>query len=212
MLKRVPQQSRSRVMVETILAAAARVLNARPLDAVNTNELSAVAGISIGSLYQYFESKQAIIESLLDRHRRDSITLANTVFMECANCLVTVRYRAVVRELLALHERERTLHLNLIRFSGAMPPFAGVELAEAHARLVATALVDEAPHLPQAEALLHAHVLMQVVHTLVHGALPLAIDRDRIVAAHFDAFATSYQRAIAAGAPVDRVTSPPAIH
>jgi AcrR family transcriptional regulator len=52
MLKRVPQQGRSRVMVDTILAAATRVLNARPLGEMSTNEVSEVAGISIGSLYQ----------------------------------------------------------------------------------------------------------------------------------------------------------------
>ena len=199
MLKRLPQQGRSRVMVETILAAATRVLNARPLGEMSTNEVSDVAGISIGSLYQYFDSKQAIIESLLERHQYHSIALANTVFTQCGACAITVRYRAVLRELLDLHERDRTLHLNFMQFARGGPVFGEIEPALEHARLVARALADEFPHLSAAECKLHAEVLMHVVHTLVHGTLALPLpDRDRRVLDHFDAFASSYQAALGA--------------
>ena len=51
MLKREPQQGRSRGMVENILTAATRVLNSHPLREVTTNQIADVAGISIGSLY-----------------------------------------------------------------------------------------------------------------------------------------------------------------
>jgi AcrR family transcriptional regulator len=202
MLKRVPQQGRSRVMVDTILAAATRVLNARPLGEMSTNEVSEVAGISIGSLYQYFDSKQAIIESLLERHQHHSIALASTVFTQCGARGITVRYREVLRELLALHERDRTLHLNFLQFTREGPVFGALEPAREHACLVARALADEFPHLSPDECKLHAQVLMHVVHTLVHGTLALPLpDRDQRVLEHFDAFASSYQAALGAYSP-----------
>ena len=197
MLKRVPQQGRSRVMVETILAAATRVLNTRPLDSVSTNDVSALAGISIGSLYQYFDSKQAIIENLLERHQNESINLANDVFVQSGQAPIAVRYRAVLRELLALHERHRMLHLNFMQFANTGPVFAASGPGAEHASRVACAFAVEFAHLTEAQCRLHAQVLMHTVHTLVHGAIALNVpDRDQMVIRHFDAFASSYQSAI----------------
>jgi AcrR family transcriptional regulator len=169
---------------------------------MRTNELSHCAGISIGSLYQYFDSKQAIIESLLERHQYHSIALANTVFTQCGTRGITVRYREVLRELLALHERDRTLHLNFMQFAREGPAFGAIEPAREHACLVAGALAGEFPHLSPDECKLHAHVLMHVVHTLVHGTLALPLpDRDQRVLEHFDAFASSYRAALGACSP-----------
>jgi AcrR family transcriptional regulator len=195
-LKKVPQQERSRAMVETILAAATRVLNGRPLQAVNTNLVAEVAGVSIGSLYQYFDSKQAIVGSLMDRHRHDCIVLANTVLTEGGDSRVIDRCRTVLRELLALHERERMLHLN---FAQAGPVSTGLATAEhaEHARRLATLLAAEFPHLSDAGSLLHAQALMRIVNTLVHDAITLpAQGRDRLVVEQFEAFVSGYDGAL----------------
>jgi len=198
MLKKVPQQERSRAMVEMILAAATRVLNERPLTAVNTNLVADVAGVSIGSLYQYFDSKQAIVKSLLERHVRDCVTQANMVLMEGSGNRAIDRYRTVLRELLAMHERERTLHLSLEQV-GTPSTSLATEEHDAHARLLASRLAEEFPHLSDAETPLHAQVLMRVVNTLIHGAIRLPMrDRDRMVVEHFNAFALSYNRALEA--------------
>jgi AcrR family transcriptional regulator len=201
MLKKVPQQERSRALVEDILAAATRVLSERPLGAVSTNLVAEVAGVSIGSLYQYFDSKQAIVDSLLERHVHACIALANTALADGSGGRAVDRYRTVLRELLALHERDRALHLS---FAAAGFTGAGLATAEhaAHARLLASRLAEEFPHLSDAGSRLHAQVLMRMVNTLVHGAIELpGSGRDRLVVEHFDAFATGYSRALAAPAP-----------
>jgi AcrR family transcriptional regulator len=187
-------------MVETILAAATRVLNERPLTAVSTNLVADVAGVSIGSLYQYFDSKQAIVKSLLEQHIRDCVAQASTVLLEDSGSHAIDRYRTVLRELLAMHERERTLHLSLEQVS---TPSASLATAEhgAHARLLASRLAEEFPHLSDAGSRLHAQVLMRVVNSLVHGAIKLPVrDRDRMMVEHFDVFALSYNRALEARA------------
>lgn len=55
-------------MVDALLKAAGHEIGARGLDATTTNHIAARAGVSIGSLYQYFDSKDAIIEALLQQH------------------------------------------------------------------------------------------------------------------------------------------------
>jgi AcrR family transcriptional regulator len=61
------RQQRSQATVDTILEAAARILAKDSLDGFNTNRVAEVAGISIGSLYQYFPNKEALIAALLLR-------------------------------------------------------------------------------------------------------------------------------------------------
>ncbi len=56
-------------MVEAIVEAAARVLETRGLAGFNTNAVAERAGISVGSLYQYFPGKEAIVAALSARER-----------------------------------------------------------------------------------------------------------------------------------------------
>jgi AcrR family transcriptional regulator len=65
--RKSPRQARSERTVATILEAAARVLARDSLDGFNTNRVAEVAGLSIGSLYQYFPNKSALIAALIRR-------------------------------------------------------------------------------------------------------------------------------------------------
>jgi AcrR family transcriptional regulator len=73
-----PRQARSRATVDTILEATARVLVKHGFDGLTTNAVSAAAGVSIGSLYQYFPNKQALVSALIDRlvEQRNAAVLA----------------------------------------------------------------------------------------------------------------------------------------
>ena len=66
--RRPPVQRRARATVADILVAAARILEKRGPRALTTNEVARVAGVGIGTLYQYFGSKEEIIEALQERH------------------------------------------------------------------------------------------------------------------------------------------------
>jgi AcrR family transcriptional regulator len=65
--RKSPSQERSRATVEAVLIAAARILEDRGLGGFNTNAVAERAGVSIGSLYQYFPSKDAILAALMHR-------------------------------------------------------------------------------------------------------------------------------------------------
>ncbi|HFG6799435.1 TetR family transcriptional regulator [Acinetobacter baumannii] len=64
-----PHQARSVATFEAILEAAARILESLGFAGFNTNAVAELAGVSIGSLYQYFPSKDALIVELIRRER-----------------------------------------------------------------------------------------------------------------------------------------------
>lgn len=67
-MRRVPQQARSQERVDLILDTAAELFVEVGYESVTTNGIAARAGISIGSLYQYFPDKDAILHALADRY------------------------------------------------------------------------------------------------------------------------------------------------
>jgi AcrR family transcriptional regulator len=61
---RTPQTARAQATHDALLQATARILLREGLDAVTTNRVAEVAGVSIGSLYQYFPDKQSLLDTL----------------------------------------------------------------------------------------------------------------------------------------------------
>lgn len=68
--RKKPRQARSTATVDAILEAAARILAADGLAGLNTNAVAERAGVSVGSLYQYFPGKEAILTEMLRRKRK----------------------------------------------------------------------------------------------------------------------------------------------
>ena len=66
--RKKPVQSRSRETVEIIFEAAAQVFSQVGFASATTDRIAERAGVSIGSLYQYFPNKNAILVGLLERH------------------------------------------------------------------------------------------------------------------------------------------------
>jgi AcrR family transcriptional regulator len=66
--RKSPRQSRSANTVNVILDATARILVERGYSATSTNAVAERAGVSVGSLYQYFPNKDALVAALHARH------------------------------------------------------------------------------------------------------------------------------------------------
>lgn len=66
--RKSPVQERARATIEAVLAAAAQVFEARGFAAGTTNRIAERAGVSVGTLYQYFPGKEAIAVALVERH------------------------------------------------------------------------------------------------------------------------------------------------
>ncbi|WP_413289988.1 TetR/AcrR family transcriptional regulator [Bdellovibrio sp. HCB337] len=65
--RKEPKQERSRQTYQVILQGAMRVIRRDGLQKLSTNKVADESGVSIGSLYQYFPSKQAILAALIDQ-------------------------------------------------------------------------------------------------------------------------------------------------
>jgi len=72
--RKPPRQARALATVEAILEATARILELGGLNALNTNAVAETAGVSVGSLYQYFPGKEALLAALLRRKRAELIS------------------------------------------------------------------------------------------------------------------------------------------
>lgn len=98
--RKTPSQRRSRKTFDAILDAAARVFSERGFAAGTTNHIAAEAGVSIGSLYQYFPNKNAILIALLERHLADAEKSYEEILVRAAEGGLSPR--EVIRELLGL--------------------------------------------------------------------------------------------------------------
>lgn len=63
-----PQQRRSRLTIDTLFEATIQVLLANGLDRITTIQIADRAGVSVGSLYQYFPNKRALLAAVVKRH------------------------------------------------------------------------------------------------------------------------------------------------
>jgi len=96
--------------VESILAAAAEVFSRRGYAGTSTNHIAEQAGVSIGSLYQYFPSKEAILLALAERHVEHAFAAVVDVVREKRHAPVPVLIRALVDAVVEGHQVDPRLH------------------------------------------------------------------------------------------------------
>src|ERR1700761_5486710 len=97
--RRIPRQSRAEETVSAILEAAAQILEAGGLAAFTTNAVAERAGVSIGTLYQYFADKQALLRALAEREIRRALAAIGTALRGDPQVPGEQRVRAMVRAL-----------------------------------------------------------------------------------------------------------------
>lgn len=109
-IRRAPRQERSRDTVKVVLDAVERVVKREGVDALTTNRIADAAGVSIGSVYQYFPDKRSIFAALHQRHvEQVSQVIERTVAEHPATSLEKFTC-ALVKALMDLHDLEPGLH------------------------------------------------------------------------------------------------------
>ncbi len=110
-MRKQPQQARSRATVEIILEAAAQVLGGG-WNAFNTNRIADVAGVSVGTVYQYFPNKLALVEAIRDRHFAQVVAVVRRTTSEPKTLLE--RIEALVEGMIEVHGASPALHRALL--------------------------------------------------------------------------------------------------
>lgn len=109
--RKLPRQDRAKFTVDAILDATARVLTEEGYELTSTNRVAEVAGVSIGSLYQYFPGREALISALIDRHRERVLTaIADRLGKIAADASLPDVVRGFVEASLLGHSVETSLH------------------------------------------------------------------------------------------------------
>ena len=152
--RRRPNQVRSRITVDAILQAAAEALATGSPDDLSMTGVAQRAGVSPGSLYQYFEDKPSLLGGLLEAHlAREADALARA-FGASADLPLDRAVETVVRAYVGVHARDPALSRALLDLVDDVGWSDGVEevdrqTARALRDLVAscgTERADEDPH------------------------------------------------------------------
>jgi len=109
-IRRRPKQRRSRETVEAVLDAVIRLLKRHGSDAITTNRIAEVAGVSIGSVYQYFPDKRAIFTALHQRHVDQIDRLVQNTLVEHAASSLEDLIRAMVEAMIEAHAPDPELY------------------------------------------------------------------------------------------------------
>lgn len=117
--RKVPKQARSIGTVRFIVEAAARVLERGGLGGFSTNAVAERAGVSVGSLYQYFPSKEALIGALIVRETSQLIEEAEAAKGQLTGAEAL---SALIRAAVA-HQFRRPALARLLDFEEARLPF-----------------------------------------------------------------------------------------
>jgi AcrR family transcriptional regulator len=108
--RKTASQSRSRLTVDALVEATARLLIKEGYDRASTNKIAAVAGVSIGSLYQYFPSKEALVAAVIERHAAELSQVAREALLKVAARPLEIAVRELVWAGIDAHRVNPKLH------------------------------------------------------------------------------------------------------
>jgi AcrR family transcriptional regulator len=171
--RKAPSQRRSTDTVEAILGAAARILVSRGWAGLTTNHVAKRAGVSIGTLYEYFPGKEALATALVERH----IDEAERVLTERSTNLATLGRapsieelaRTLVRAMLELHEQAPRLHRVLFEEVPHAPATRTRlrDLEDAQIDVLAT-LLESMTDVQREDPKLSARIVANILEATVH--------------------------------------------
>lgn len=170
--RRQPRQARSQHMVEAILEATARVLAERGYAGTNTNLVAERAGVSVGSVYQYFPNKDSLVTALHERHAAQMNLAIDTVLASTHPRSLRGHIEAIVHAFLAAHHVEPALHKVLEK---EFPFFdAPEDVSPADAGIfskVRNLMEEHRAQVTQRNLDLATWTVLQVMESLVHAAV-----------------------------------------
>jgi len=103
-------QERSRATVVALIEATARILVREGFEKASTNRIAREAGVSIGSLYQYYPSKEALVAAVIDRHNQQRMQVVRDALAEVAALPVEKAVRRLVAIAIEAHRIDPKLH------------------------------------------------------------------------------------------------------
>ena len=170
---RTPRQERAQHKVALILEGAIRLLDKGGLPLLTTNAVAQKAGVSIGTLYQYFPNKEAILDALADRETAVLSERLLGVLRDLPALPREERIGRIVRAIMSSYQGRRRVHRLVMEYSFS---HGGRRLAPLIERIIAflTTREDDDVRKPMNEA--EAFVLANAVAGVMRAAIMRADD------------------------------------
>lgn len=182
--RRKPLQERSQQKVSLILETTMRLLDRGDVESLTTNAIAEKAGVSIGTLYQYFDGKQAVIDMLIDQELGRLSDRVLAIVQKSPAQSVGERVRMIMAAVSDTYGGRRRVHRTLL--AHALSQGTAVRLRPLFASLTdeLTASQREAPaktarQFTPAEAFALTHAIAGVLRGLV-TAVDLPVPREEV--------------------------------
>lgn len=183
--RKLPKQGRSREMVEIILTATARVLVREGYDSATTNRISEVAGVSVGSLYQYFPNKESLLATLAERHLEDMEAIFDKKFETIAGLDPQSAVQSLVEAAVQAHAVAPELHKALVEQVPQIGRFQKIrEVENKIEEGLYEYLKNNQEKLATGDARLAAFLIFRTVESATHAAVldrPDLLENGRLI-------------------------------
>jgi AcrR family transcriptional regulator len=165
-------QERSRLTVNAILEATAHILVKEGYDRASTNKIAERAGVSIGSLYQYFPSKEALIAAVSERHSHEVVQAVRQASIRVVGRPVEEAVRGFVSIAIDAHCVNPRLHRVLAEEIPRLGRLESVETINLEAHSLIRGYLDiHRNEIASTDLDLAAFICVTVVEALTHAAV-----------------------------------------
>ena len=185
--RRQPKQQRSLDLYERVISAGARVFGESGYRSTTTNRIAEEAGVSIGSLYQYFPNKDAIVAELIRRHVHVGVAEIASRLADSSvqSRSLAERVEIFVGVTVALHRDDPALHRVLFE-EAPHPPDVLEELRQFEANMVSAveASLASDPEVHVADVGLAAYLTVTSIESITHryvSSHPSGFDAEALV-------------------------------
>jgi AcrR family transcriptional regulator len=175
--RKKPRQERSLVTYDAILEAATRIFGERGYAGATTNDIAELAGVSIGSLYQYFPNKDALISALQSHHMNEIAAATHAMIDGAPGRTLRESVATLVHAWFSIHLQDVRFHQ---RLETEFLPFDNSD--EEDVRINTAIIADTVAllHLHESEIVpsdltLAANIVMRTLMGQVHAALEMPL-------------------------------------
>lgn len=112
--RKQPRQARSRALVDAVVEATEKVLAREGAEGLTTTRVAEVAGVSVGSLYQYYPSRESLIAAVIERRTEDDVRWMDTVLPQLAGQPLRVILRQCLERVVQVFRAETALYREIL--------------------------------------------------------------------------------------------------
>lgn len=173
--RKTPKQARSKATVDAIVEATGQVFEKRGFKRTTTTGVAERAGVSVGSLYQYFPDKRALIAGFFERRLEQDVELMQRVLSRGAGLAPVELVTVAAEEMVRVYRRDRELYASVVEILPLMEQTDEVRRGLARAVEVSAAFLRAHPAVvgdrdPELLAMVMFHALRGALNAVMAHA------------------------------------------